>query len=445
MNENTLTPVGGAVNFKMIPSEKVKDNFWELGAYRRIIKRVDEGAFLVDEFKTMVQERAMIERKYSSMLKDWAKKWETRIEKSPECQEYSIYKGWHKLINESTALSKKHAQADTKLSDLANRHIATWKRANYPRAGRTKKGLKASRQAEEGFEKAQKQWAKNRRNFVKSKKVWKANTKVFESCNKKLANPGNMGTEDKEKLQDKQRKFAAWTERNRFKCTQRLGALEEDLPRYRNEMSEQFVFCQDIEQKRIDFLKHAMGLYIHSLVTDDCETNMPHQEVLNVVDTISADSDVLLFAQVNGDGMPLILPNLDLDNNPERRMSVVGVSRNLPYTISKIMDTVPEMEDSDSDEEWDDSAAPPPPESLPRPENDGNKIVVALYEYKASEDEELSLSVGDTITQLQEEDDQGWSKGMDSNGNIGFFPAHYVTEESNEIAVIEDISTQSTT
>ena len=85
-------------------------------------------------------------------------------------------------------------------------------------------------------------------------------------------------------------------------------------------MSEQFVMCQDIEQKRIDFLKHAMGLYIHSLVPDDCETNLPHQNVLDVIEEINADADVLMYAQVHGDGMPLILPNLDLDDNPDRRM-----------------------------------------------------------------------------------------------------------------------------
>eukprot|EP00040_Diaphanoeca_grandis_P029222 m.170638 g.170638 ORF g.170638 m.170638 type:complete len:452 (-) comp31616_c0_seq3:729-2084(-) len=434
MNGNTLTPVGGAVNFKMIPSEAVKDNFWEIGTYKRVIKRIDEGALLVDEFKTLVQERAAIEKKYSMMLKDWSKKWETKVEKSPECPEYSIYKAWHKLISESNSLSKKHGQADTKLNDLANRHISTWKRANYPRAGRTKKGFKAAKQAEDGFAQAQNSWAKTRTKFVKSKKVWKINTKVVEACNKKMANPGNMSIEDKEKLQDKQRKFAAWTERNRFKCAQRLKDLEDDLPRYRHDMSEQFVFCQDIEQKRIDFLKHAMGLYIHSLVPDDSETNMPHKEVLAVIDEVNADADVLLYAQVNGDGMPLILPNLDLEDNPERRMSVVGVPRNLPHTFSSIMEANPECDDSNSDEEWDVDAAPPPPESLPRPENSDAKIVVALYEYKAAEKEELSLVVGDVITMLEDEDEQGWSKGIDKDGNIGFFPAHYVAVEGKDEA-----------
>ena len=101
----------------------------------------------MDEFKTLVQERyvqfsliavvtdlgsfvncsncsqsANIEKKYATMLKDWSKKWEGRVEKSPECQEYSIYKGWHKVIDESSSLSKQHFQAETKLNDLANRY-----------------------------------------------------------------------------------------------------------------------------------------------------------------------------------------------------------------------------------------------------------------------------------------------------------------------------------
>ena len=39
-------------------------------------------------------------------------------------------------------------------------------------------------------------------------------------------------------------------ERNKFKCEQRLKDLKEDESRYRNEMKEQFLSCQDVEQKR---------------------------------------------------------------------------------------------------------------------------------------------------------------------------------------------------
>lgn len=51
--------------------------------------------------------------------------------------------------------------------------------------------------------------------------------------------------------------------------------------------------------------------------------------------------------------------------------------------------------------------------------------VRAKYDYAASEDDELSFNVGDIITQLSDEDGQGWCKGR-LNGVEGLFPAKWV-------------------
>ena len=51
--------------------------------------------------------------------------------------------------------------------------------------------------------------------------------------------------------------------------------------------------------------------------------------------------------------------------------------------------------------------------------------VRAKYDYEASEGDELSFHVGDIITQLSGEDDQGWCKGR-LNGIEGLFPAKWV-------------------
>lgn len=32
-------------------------NFWDIGTYKRCLKRIDDGGLLVDDFKSMVQER----------------------------------------------------------------------------------------------------------------------------------------------------------------------------------------------------------------------------------------------------------------------------------------------------------------------------------------------------------------------------------------------------
>ncbi|KAF5405225.1 hypothetical protein PHET_01135 [Paragonimus heterotremus] len=52
---------------------------------------------------------------------------------------------------------------------------------------------------------------------------------------------------------------------------------------------------------------------------------------------------------------------------------------------------------------------------------------VAAYDYTADEDDELTFSVGELITEI-EKIDQGWWKGV-CRGKIGLFPANYVQEQ----------------
>ena len=75
--------------------------------------------------------------------------------------------------------------------------------------------------------------------------------------------------------------------------------------------------------------------------------------------------------------------------------------------------------DNDSDEEWESACPLPPPET--------SKVLVrAIYDYAAEDAEELSINTGDVITQIEAEDGQGWCKGVNEAGQVGYFPAHYV-------------------
>lgn len=75
-----------------------------------------------------------------------------------------------------------------------------------------------------------------------------------------------------------------------------------------------------------------------------------------------------------------------------------------------------------------DIPAPPPvpvhPEE-PKQQSQGN-VAVALYDYAAEEDNEISFVEGDTITQIEFVSDDWW-QGLAANGKtVGLFPANYV-------------------
>lgn len=67
-------------------------------------------------------------------------------------------------------------------------------------------------------------------------------------------------------------------------------------------------------------------------------------------------------------------------------------------------------------------APPPPPPS--QPQFDQGICAVALWDYQAEEEDEISFDPGETITQI-EMIDEGWWKGT-CRGHSGIFPANYV-------------------
>ncbi|CAK8671702.1 LIM and SH3 domain protein 1-like [Clavelina lepadiformis] len=73
------------------------------------------------------------------------------------------------------------------------------------------------------------------------------------------------------------------------------------------------------------------------------------------------------------------------------------------------------------------SAQPPPPSS-PTKATPAKNVYVALYDYTAADDDEVSIKEGDRLTEVNVID-EGWMEGRNSSsGQFGMFPSNYVQQ-----------------
>ncbi|KAJ1719324.1 actin binding protein [Coemansia erecta] len=72
---------------------------------------------------------------------------------------------------------------------------------------------------------------------------------------------------------------------------------------------------------------------------------------------------------------------------------------------------------------------PPPPPAAPQQQDFGQNYAIAVYEYEAAEEGELSFSEGERITHIEFPSSEWW-EGVNEKGEYGLFPANYVELES---------------
>ena len=406
------------------PSAKAHDaarNFWEVGAYRDVVSRVEGGIGQVDDVAKMLGERGAIEAKYAAMLRQWSERWEGKMDRAANGTAGSVKGSLQGLLAEAEATAQVHLQSEARLAAVYGSQIPAWKKEQYPKT-KVMKQYKAIKRAEDGFAKAQAPWAKLMDKVERGHKAHAGAVKAHEAADRRARDAAlatNVTQDERRKLQDKVARALVEVDQAKAKCSARLDALAADAARYRAEMTAVFDDCQDLEQRRIEFFKGAIGTFVQGLVAPGgAEGYGPGDRVHDAVQAINADADLLAYAATRGTGMPFEPPRaLDAEAH------------------------------TDADRGWAPSPVdlePPPAgescaeESVWGPSEPGDaavdaqeKMVRAIYDYAGEDAEELSFKIGDLLTQLEDADDQGWCKGRDATGNVGFFPAYYVKQSEN--------------
>lgn len=233
-------------------------SFWEVGNYRKVVRRIDDGAKLTSDLTKMIQERADVEARYIRHLQQWAKKWEDLIHRGPEYG--TTENGWKAIVMEAVRVAEVHEGCRKKLEEVARRALE-WKPQQYHKtmAGR----LKESKRSDESFTKAQKLWAKDLEYNNKAKKAFYNASRELEATNAALAaaeanTTASNAQEQIYKLKERREKIDKEVDKTRQKYQDRLCELFHQKNHFVEDTEREFERSQAFEKQRLLFFRDIL-------------------------------------------------------------------------------------------------------------------------------------------------------------------------------------------
>ncbi|KFP29208.1 Protein kinase C and casein kinase substrate in neurons protein 3, partial [Colius striatus] len=397
----------------------------------------------------------------------------------------TLEKAWHAFLTAADKLSEIHLAVRNHLAGEDSDKIKAWQKEAYHK--QMIGGFKETKEAEDGFRKAQKPWVKKMKDVETSKKNYHAARKEEKTAHTRE----NHAKADSSVSQEQLRKLHERVE----KCTQEAEKvcevyekMREELnrynPRYMEDMEQVFEGCQEAERKRLGFFKDMfLNLHQHLNLSTSESFHALYRDLYQVIVAADNQEDLKWWRNTHGPGMAMnwpqfeewsletqrpitkkeksgkmaddvtltsILPARDgvvsqtpLQTRQRLRPGEVCMHENtLSYPPGPQGSTagmlsakssfswyLPSLGWKEDISEWSDEDTPKKCLDANGHEEDiqvPGVRVRALYDYTGQEADELSFKAGEELMKISEEDEQGWCKGRLLNGQVGLYPANYV-------------------
>ncbi|XP_030622967.1 protein kinase C and casein kinase substrate in neurons protein 3 [Chanos chanos] len=378
---------------KEVPEDSSKVSFWLPGNYQRTVLRTQDSHQACKDIVACFQDRARVEKQYAQQLSDWSSKWKTIIDSRPLYG--SLLRAWQCFFSSAERLSTLHSSISQALGSEEGERIRLWQKETFQK--KMFYGFRETYDFSMGFSRAQKPWVKKLKKLEKARAAYHKTSQREQTAvdreNQAKGNP-NLSEQKLNKIQQAKEKAS----QDRDKARSRYEKVLEDVtgyaPRYMEEMEAVFDQSQEAERKRISFIKQAfLSIHRHLDITNNDSVKAVYSELHHTIMSISEQDDLRWWKNNHGPGMPTDWP--------------------------KIEEWVPPVKKQKRGKR-------PKQEAPDRSVMIGGVKVKALYDYKGEEEDELSFKAGEEFLKIEEEDDQGWCRGVKEGGAEGFYPANYV-------------------
>lgn len=291
--------------------EVSSDSFWEIGNYKRTVKRIDDGNRLCTDLMNCIHERARIEKAYALQLTEWSKRWKQMVEKGP--QYGTVEKAWHALMTEADKVSDLHLNIKHSLMSEDFEKIKNWQKDAFHK--QMIGGFKETKEADDGFRKAQKPWAKKLKEVDSSKKAYHAACKeeklAISRENNSKVDPA-LNPEQLKKLQDKVERSKQDVLKTKEKYEKALKDLDSCTPQYMENMDQVFEQCQQSEEKRLQFFREVLlEVQKHLDLSNNPSYRMIYADLEQSIKAADAQEDLKWFHSNHGPGMSMNWPQFE--------------------------------------------------------------------------------------------------------------------------------------
>ncbi|NXV72079.1 PACN1 protein, partial [Atlantisia rogersi] len=382
--------MSGSYDESAAAAEETTDSFWEVGNYKRTVKRIDDGHRLCNDLMNCVHERAKIEKSYAQQLTDWSKRWRQLIEKGP--QYGSLEKAWGAIMTEADKVSELHQDVKNSLLNDDFEKVKNWQKDAYHK--QIMGGFKEAKEAEDGFRKAQKPWAKKLKELETAKKAYHLACKEEKLAMTREANSKaeqSNTPEQQKKLQDKVEKCKQDVQKTQEKYEKVLDELNKCTPQYIESMEQVFEQCQQFEEKRLNFLKEVLlDIKRHLNLAESSSYANVYRELEQTIRLSDAQEDLRWFRSTSGPGMPMNWPQFEVRLGNLARVLAAPVARpgaqGLTYSA--------EWSDDEGSNSFNASEANGGTNPFDEESAGKGVRVRALYDYDGQEQDELSFKAG---------------------------------------------------
>ncbi|XP_069048010.1 protein kinase C and casein kinase substrate in neurons protein 3 [Lepisosteus oculatus] len=373
------------------PEDANNQSFWLPGNYQRTVRRTEDTFSACNDIVTCFQERARVERQYAQQLSEWSAKWRPLVDASPLYG--SLLRAWQCFLSAADRLSLLHASVCRSLVSEDGDRVRTWQRETFHK--KMFGGFREAHDLDSGFARAQKPWAKRLKKLEKARAAFhKASRKEHVASDREAHARGNpdIAIEKQRRIQEERESASQETEKLRGRYEKVLEEVTRYAPRYMEEMEAVFDQSQEEERRRISFLKQAfLSIHRHLDITNNESVRAVYSELHHTLMSISEQDDLRWWKNTHGPGMPTDWPHFQ-EWTPEKKPQKKQ-KKETKVTEKKALSGV---------------------------------RVRALYDYVGQEPDELSFKAGEEFLKTEEEDDQGWCRGLKDGGREGLYPANYV-------------------